>query len=101
MKSLVMFAMLSGTLVANQSASANTDKIKKSVLLEGTTFQVVLRGNEARVSPQRIYFAKKLDVAYFKNARKAAEIASGCVAIDDHAWRHKVIVELDCSSKLN
>ena len=93
----VAFAVFVSVLSCLPAATrAAEPQVHKTVDLDGTTWKVTIRGDEARVGPSGLWLYKKMDAHYFESARHAAEIASGCKAAHDHAFRSTVYVELDC-----
>jgi hypothetical protein len=97
------FTLVASTACSSAFASASTPAKRppqrhEIVELDGTTWKVTIRGDEARVGPNGLWLYKRLDAHYFASARHAAEIGSGCRATQDHEFRSTVYVELDCKN---
>lgn len=96
MKPVAFVVLVSVLSCLPEVARAAESQVRQTVDLDGSTWKVTIRGDEARVGPSGLWLYKKMDAHYFESARHAAEIASGCKATHDHAFRSTVYIELDC-----
>lgn len=86
------------TLMALAMAAEPVERSKKIVTIveiEGKSFKVRQKGSEAQVSRQSMVV--NADAHHFILAKRAAEIATGCVASDTFPISGLLNVALDCS----
>jgi len=86
------------TLMALAMAAEPIERQKKIVTIveiEGKSFKVRQKGNEAQVSRQSMVV--NADAQHFSLAKRAAEVATGCVASEMFPVFGLLNVVLDCS----
>jgi len=77
------------------TASEKPKKVVTIVKIDGASFKVRQRGNEATVSRQATIV--NADAGHFARAKRAAEIASGCTVTETYPVMALLNVVLDCT----
>lgn len=80
-----------------QSVEARPAKIKSKVTTEGVGYIVRQRGEEAQVNGAAFY--NDATANFYRRGKRAAELASDCLATDVYPQDGRMMVSLDCAKK--
>ncbi|HEX7820299.1 MAG TPA: hypothetical protein VF463_06740 [Sphingobium sp.] len=63
---------------------------------DGTTYRVLVKGKEVKVSLGKLYLYKEINATFYDNARKAAEAVSGCPVRQTGTFRQITYFLTEC-----